>query len=114
MNIIRQAMKVLATRGLAKWTALDETTGQVCAGGALSIALTGQPWEAWGGRSDFDKSMELIGEVACEQFPDRMDLKTWNSRMRTQAQVINNHPETTLEDMLLVLDKASVRYDEFV
>ena len=125
MNLVRQAMKVVATRGHAKFTSQDEL-GQCCVSGAVAQVHFGDPW-GWrqhyrvGWSSDdytqdpkvapMIEALRIIGDVAEEQFPER----TQAGGSRTdKAIVFNNDFRTTKEDVLLVMDKAAVRLDEAI
>jgi hypothetical protein len=70
--------------------------GSVCAVGALSEV--NYDW----------KSGDIIDEVAAELFPDR---RAEYPGYRPVA-AVNDHPDTTLDDMRVIFEKAQIRQDE--
>jgi hypothetical protein len=50
-----------------------------------------------------------VEEVIKEQFPDRLIYSGMEG-----IPAFNDHEDTTLDDVLLVLEKASIKYDEMV
>ena len=64
-------------------------------------------------KEDLNKAMKLLGDVAKEQFPERFtqhrltgDAYFWDIAL------LNDHEDTTQTDVLLVMDKAAVLWDE--
>lgn len=45
---------------------------------------------------------ETLGEIAVEQFPERCTQYVY----KTAIAQVNDHPETTLDDIVLILEKA--------
>jgi hypothetical protein len=50
---------------------------------------------------EFARLTKVVGKVIAEQYPDRQSNRAWPS-----IPMFNDAPETTLEDVLLVVDKA--------
>lgn len=107
-NRIRDAIEVLARRGWTK-DAFTDGDGRHCLQGALyeahgvatedcarhlGLRLSGQ----------LAADVQLVNEVVATEYPDR--------RGGVSASRFNDHPETTVDDVLLVLEKAAVRRDE--
>ena len=57
---------------------------------------------------------EILSKIASEQFPDRMDNRLIMPMNHGPAVSFNDHPDTTPEDVFLVLEKASVMEEEQV
>jgi len=109
-NRIREAINVLARRGWTK-DAFTDADGRHCLQGAL--------YEAYGVNScaasrhlrlrlagELARDMRLVNEVVASEYPDRFG--------GVGASRFNDHPETTLEDVVRVLEKAAVRRDEHI
>lgn len=122
-NPYRKAIEVLAERGHAKHE-LEEDDGTVCALGALSCALTGSARGAV--YTELASSSQPgphhgyvvpLADVILEQFPDRVLEGLASHRPTFQPAVVanfNDHPLTTVDEVVLVLEKAAVRQDELV
>ena len=108
-NRIREAIRVLARTGWTKDAFTDES-GRHCLQGALYEAhcLEGPTHEQLGGPlgEELMADMTLVNETVRAQFPDRVG--------GVGASRFNDHPETTLGDVITVLEKAAVRKDEQV
>lgn len=110
MNIIHDAMDLLKEHGWTKGTC-QNVRGQLCVGGAIAVAVGHHPG-LWQG-VEFTSAMDMVGEVAHEQYPERSHLypvqvpNNW-------AVSFNNHPETTEEELFRVCEKAAIRLDEVV
>lgn len=91
-NPHRKAIEVLAERGWTKGT-LEDANG-VCIIGACLHAY---------------RFFELspIRDVVEEQYPERVKRPGFSP-----VAAFNDHPDTTLEDVILVLEKAAARFDE--
>lgn len=107
-NRIREAIGVLARRGWTK-DAFTDADGRHCLQGAL--------YEAYGVRAepctkhlrlrlagDLAADLRLVNAVVASEYPERFG--------GVGASRFNDHPETTLEDVVRVLEKAAVRHDE--
>lgn len=106
MNRIREAIEVLARRGWTKDTFTDET-GRHCLQGALYEAHGMTAHRARYGRplpGAVRHDIQLINEVLREQYPERFG--------GVGVSRFNDHPETTVDDVVRILEKAAVRYDE--
>jgi hypothetical protein len=116
MSIERKAIEVLAERG---WNqgGLVGAGGRVCALGALSIACYGNPHLDTEGMTHSARTSahQAMGEawlqaadVVKEQFPERVVGVGTDLPLAR----FNDHPDTTLDDVILVLEKAAVRAEE--
>lgn len=72
------------------------------------VCLVGSQWALDGARNAFVMACasRLICYVIRERYPERIDLDCWVQRD------FNDHPDTTWEDVALVLKDASARWDE--
>jgi hypothetical protein len=101
VNVERDALQLLGERGWCKRT-FEDQSGRMCLFGALSAAHTaaieqGHPMDrAW---------LNRVRGVVQEQFPNR----TTGALMS-----FNDHPDTTVDDVVLVLEKAAIRRIEQV
>ncbi len=108
-NRIRSAIDVLVRRGWTKDAFTDEA-GRHCLQGALyeahrlALPVENQPGRPVPARLAED--LRLVNEVIDAQYPDRFG--------GVGASRFNDHPETTLADVLRVLEKAAVKRDELV
>lgn len=100
-------MEVLAKRGWAKDAFTDEG-GRHCLQGALYEAhLLAPPAEKQLGTpitEELATDIRLVNEVIEAQYPERVG--------GVGVSRFNDHPETTIDDVLRVLEKAAVRKDE--
>ena len=97
VNPEREALRVLAERGWCKGR-LESSDGRRCLVGAAAAGVVGHQID-W---------MEVLGNiraVAQEQFPERRAVGVVD---------FNDHPDTTLEDVIAVLEKAAIRRSEAV
>jgi hypothetical protein len=104
---IRAAVEVLARTGWTKRTFADEAGRHclqgalyvahgipVCAGGQLRTPLTpGMAADVW-----------VVNHVIEEQYPERFGA--------VGIARFNDHPDTTVDDVIRVLEKAAARTDE--
>ncbi|MEO6120535.1 MAG: hypothetical protein ABIW46_00485 [Acidimicrobiales bacterium] len=110
VNKIREAIGVLANRGWTK-NAFTDSDGRHCLQGAL--------YEAYGVTScdrphhrqlkmagELAADMRLVNDIIAGEYPDRFG--------GVGASRFNDHPETTVDDVVRVLEKAAVRRDELV
>lgn len=94
----------LRERGLTKRQLVDRRTGAVCAVGALVDAT---PAHDHSRRVAVDYgAFVLLDAVAAEQYPERA---TDSLHPKGSVVLFNNHPDTTLEDMERVFEKAIVK-----
>ena len=104
---IRAAIEVLARTGWTKQAFTDED-GRHCLQGALYEAhglvprCDDQPGVAL--RDDLAADVRAVNEVIQEQYPDRFGA--------VGISRFNDHQETTVDDVVRVLEKAAVRNDE--
>ncbi|HSH62396.1 MAG TPA: hypothetical protein VK988_22650 [Acidimicrobiales bacterium] len=108
-NTIREALRVLSRAGWTK-DAFSDESGRHCLQGALyeSYGLrpfdgrnVGQPLTA-----EMADDVRLVNEVIEAEFPERTG--------GVGVSRFNDHPQTTLEDVVRVMEKAAVRKDERV
>ncbi len=107
-NTIREAIRVLSRAGWAKDAFTDES-GRHCLQGALYEAhgigavddQVGRPVDG-----ELAGDVRLVNEVIREQFPERFG--------GVGASRFNDHPHTTVDDVIAVMEKAAVRKDEQV
>ena len=104
--MIAEAARLIEARGLAKGCWEDPDTGALCIHGALNVAA-GQPADALAAEPLSDErlgaSMTVL-RFAFEQFPDRK----WVGGIAG----FNDHPLTTDQDAVLVLEKAALHAEE--
>lgn len=109
-NVARKAIEVLAARGWHQGEYEDEA-GRVCFYGALNLAMG---FDSCHEVNDDVTKVGLTAEVIVrEQFADRLKLASGQVG-NTGGQVVefNDHPDTTLADVLLVLEKTAIKLDE--
>lgn len=108
-NTIREAIRVLSRAGWTKHAFTDES-GRHCIQGALyeshglrpfdgrhvGVPLTGQMAD----------DVRLVNEVVATEFPERVG--------GVGVSRFNDHPQTTVDDVVRVMEKAAVRKDERV
>lgn len=106
-NTIREALRVLARGGWTKDTFADEA-GRHCLQGALFEAHGWSPLSRRGtGRAlagELAADVRLVNEVIAAQFPERFG--------GVGASRFNDHPDTVLDDVVAVMEKAAVRKEE--
>lgn len=108
-NTIREAIRVLSRTGWTK-DAFTDASGRHCLQGALYQAHGERPFDerqvghpVSGGLA---VDVRLVNEVIVTEFPDRSG--------SIGVSRFNDHPDTTLDDVLLVMEKAAVRKEERV
>jgi hypothetical protein len=109
MSKLWEALDILQERGLAKRKLIDPDTGAVCARGALLMATTGTLNMGYYAQCASDD--RILGETARELFRGRVrDMDA----VGLQFDIVdfNNHPDTTLADMVQVFEKTAIRGDE--
>ena len=108
-NRIREALGLLARNGWVKGRFSDEE-GRHCLQGALYEAHQCQPRTPGRlGRSlpgELADDIRLVNETVAAQYPDRVGA--------VGVSRFNDHPDTTIDDIVRVLEKAAVRRDELV
>lgn len=107
MNRIRQAIEVLAGRGWTQGAFTDEG-GRHCLQGALYEAHGVCPLRRGSVVGplppDLAADVALVNEVVGANYPERFG--------GVGVSRFNDHPETTVDDVVRVLEKAAVRRDE--
>ncbi len=108
-NTIREAIRVLSRAGWTK-DAFTDPSGRHCIQGALYETYGLQPFD---GRQvgvpltgEMADDVRLVNEVIEAQFPERTG--------GVGVSRFNDHPDTTMEDVVRVMEKAAVRKDERV
>ena len=110
MNLARRTAEVLEQHGWHHGGFLCDTNGAMCVEGALNFAKCGNPKIYCQDDTDWQIAFDLLVSISAEQFPERM---VEDDGMLFPS-TLNNHPNTKLDDIFLVLDKAAVRIDELV
>lgn len=106
-NRIREALGLLARSGWTQGRFTDES-GRHCLQGALYEAHGCMPRRP--GRlghtlaGELAADVRLLNETIAAEYPERMGA--------VGISRFNDHPETTIEDVVRVLEKAAVRRDE--
>ena len=93
-NRIRDAIEVLARRGWTQGTFTDEG-GRHCLQGALTGTGTDLSLAA---------DIRLVNETIAAEYPERVGA--------VGVSRFNDHPETTIDDVVRVLEKSAIRRDE--
>lgn len=117
-NLARKAIEALDKYGWHKgnWQGMD---GSVCGYGAIRMsAYNGGFFNTMCG--DFEASRladeqvhqahRIASKIALEQFPERFAL-VGGQRLRGFA-IFNDHENTTLDEVILVLEKTAIKLDE--
>ena len=106
-NTIREAIRVLSGSGWTKGTFTDGA-GRHCLQGALfeahGICAAGDQQVGRRVSGELATDVRLVNEVIREQFPERVG--------GVGASRFNDHPDTTVDDVTRVMEKAAVRKDE--
>ncbi len=109
-NRIREAIEVLARRG---WTqgAFTDDTGRHCLQGALYEAHGCQPRQHGqltntSTDPDLAADLRLVNETIASEYPERVGA--------VGVSRFNDHPDTTIVDVVRVLEKSAVRRDESI
>lgn len=105
-NRIRHAIELLASRG---WTQGRFTGdgGAHCLQGALYAAhgcTPRRPGEVVAG--DLSADIRLVNETIAAEYPDRFGA--------VGISRFNDHPDTTVDDVVRVLEKSALRRDELI
>ena len=105
-NRIREAIEVLARRG---WTqgSFTDATGAHCLQGALYEAhgcQPNRPGQRTASHAEVAADLRLVNEVIAAEYPERVGA--------VGVSRFNDHPETTVVDVIRVLEKSAVRHDE--
>ena len=108
-NRIRDAIQVLVRSGWSKESFTDQD-GRHCMQGAL-YAIHGQaPWSERytprAVRGELATDIRLINHIIEEQYPERHG--------GVGISRFNDHPDTTIDDVVRVMEKAAVARDEMV
>lgn len=105
-NRIREAIEVLARRGWAQGSFTDDA-GRHCLQGALYEAhgcaprLPGQRTTT---HAAVAADLRLVNETIAAEYPERVGA--------VGVSRFNDHPETTIDDVVRVLEKSALRRDE--
>lgn len=107
INTIRKAIEVLAGSGWAKGTFCDDERRH-CIQGALYevhglLALDDRPMTG-ALTPEMANDVALVNGVIEAQYPERFGA--------AGVARFNDHPETTIDDVITVLEKAAIRKDE--
>jgi hypothetical protein len=131
-DVYRDAAKVLE-RGMAKGERHERDFNSYerrscenhrhCVLGALEVAGDTVAYYSAQSLSDFETMALPIGEVIVEQYPERLlvkdkynlgipGTKVTPKRITAILAGFNNHDDTTVDDVVAVLEKTAVREDE--
>jgi hypothetical protein len=101
MNVFEKALGIIQERGMTKYH-LEDIYGRVCLYGALNLASTGRTLSTtdWRFREHLDRVVHSL-------FPDRGTRTPFYG----EAAYINNHLDTTQEDVELILKHAAYEWD---
>lgn len=107
-NRIREAIEVLARRGWAQGTFTDEG-GRHCLQGALYEAHGCRPrvqghLTGTGTDPGLAADLRLVNETIAAEYPERVGA--------VGVSRFNDHPDTTIDDVVRVLEKSAIRRDE--
>lgn len=106
-NTIREAIRVLSRAGWAQ-NAFVDRAGRRCLQGSLYEAYGQCPFDERGVGLPLDRQLagdlRLVNEVIAAEFPERVG--------GVGVSRFNDHPDTTLDDVVLVMEKAAIRKDE--
>lgn len=109
MNIIREAMKSLP--GHWHKGGLTDRNGNYCGLGHIINAFDLTGLDITGHTSAVDVYY-LLDIKAKEMFPDRLGNE--NTAASAAFPQVNDHPDTTEEDILAVMEKAAIAWEESV
>lgn len=95
MSSFMDAYNYMQKVGMHKGSARNDETGSVCAIRACVEV------EA--------RATSILDKIAIEQYPDRVKANSVNLRPIAQ---LNDHPDTTLDDIRMVFEKADIHSQE--
>lgn len=98
-NPFPRALEIIRRRGMAK-DIQEDSKGRVCLYGALSLAAYGHTYNG------VYPHREIMDGQAKFLFPDRYGYG-WSD----SAASVNNHPDTTQEDVELILKHSAYEWD---
>jgi len=105
MNYIRKALEALP----GHWfnDGIEDGKGNYCGLGHLGLVVSEykDPYAFW----EHFEFVEVMNEVALAQYPERI-----SSDMSLPFAAFNDHPETTEAEVVAVMEKAAVQWDERV
>ncbi len=108
-NTIREAIDVLARGGWTKEAFTDEA-GRHCLQGALyeahGLRAVGDGQVGRPVSGELANDVRLVNQVIWDQFPERAGA--------VGISRFNDHPETTVDDVIRVMEKAAIRKNEQV
>lgn len=117
MNKLWEAL-VLVREGKMTKNIRSDGNGAHCALGFLEMAHYGEAFSLqfpiMNDGSEFAKDREALGAVMSEIFPKRSRGMSFSDWAGYSVASVNNHPDTTKEDLELVFEKAAIRRDELV
>lgn len=112
MNLARKTIEVIADKGWIKGN-YQKLAGSnpddpwnrpgVCLYGGFRLAI-----KEFGSIFDIEGAERSIIDVIVEQFPERQEMG------QNEIPSFNDHKDTRIEDVVMVLEKAAVKLDEVV
>lgn len=103
-NLARKTLEHLGQSGWHKGGSGNSIDGY-CLG--VALGQTCRAANSWEDNCYYKHVSDVVEAVIAEQFPDRYDSSERFSHF-------NDHDDTTIEDIALVLEKAAIRLDETV
>lgn len=108
-NRIRDAIELLARKGWTQGRFTDDS-GRHCLQGALYEAHECQPRVpgrlGYGLDRDLAADLRLVNETIVAEYPERVGA--------VGVSRFNDHPDTTIDDVVRVLEKSALRRDEAI
>jgi hypothetical protein len=104
---LHDGLDTLREHGLTKGMLVDEATGAVCARGALIHASVRAQSGRYSWTHPRNAALDLLADVAKDQFGDRLDFDAINPHAVVSE--VNDHPDTTQEDVERIFEKAIVK-----
>lgn len=102
---LHDGLDILRERGWSKWLLCDEATGRVCARGAVLVgAQMPATLHSFRQSAPLAEADRLLCQVSLDQYPDRSE--GWAP---DAIAYVNNHDDSTIEDIERIFEKAIVR-----
>ena len=115
MNPIREAAKNLRGYWYKGEYYNEDNNSQMCGLGHVANVLGNGDLEAGFEADEFYECQKIMDKVAKEQYPDRNSsfMAPNQQKMFTHNfPIFNDHPDTTEDEVVAVIEKAAVLYDE--
>lgn len=109
MNVIREALPKVP--GHWHQGSLNDGRGNFCGIGHVRQVMENNGIEIDNTSGLFFKISKIMNEVAGEQYPERA---VYNLSDMYSFANFNDHPDTTEDEVVAVMEKAAVRFDEII